>query len=204
MSLRNELREPTDNATLDAETYNWEYWYKYIQEGAATIHKANPNVLISLSGLNFDTYLTPVVQGTALTPSNTTFSFSDFPGFADKLVLEIHNYDNSATDCGSMESSLYTDVFQTLDPDDPETKNVFPVIMTEWGFSQDNTTWEGVYASCLQSFLPEQHAGWMLWVLAGSYYTRSGIQDYDETWGNRISSRCAKYTDMTDKLMQVC
>jgi len=23
----------------------------------------------------------------------------------------------------------------------------------------------------------------MIWVLAGSYYIRSGTQDYDETWG---------------------
>jgi hypothetical protein len=26
--------------------------------------------------------------------------------------------------------------------------------------------------------------GWMVWVLAGSYYIRSGTQDYDETYGN--------------------
>ncbi len=26
-------------------------------------------------------------------------------------------------------------------------------------------------------------AGWMIWVLAGSYYIRSGTQDYEEGWG---------------------
>jgi Cellulase (glycosyl hydrolase family 5) len=178
MSLRNEPREPEDNSTLDADTYNWEYWYQYVQEGAAAIHEANPDVLIFLSGLSYDTYLTPVVQGTALTPGSGTFSFSDFP--ADKMVLEIHNYDNDATSCDSLEDSLYTDGFEALSS---AAANQFPVIMTEWGFLMDSTTWEGVYAECLRSYLPEQQAGWMLWVLAGSYYIRSGEQDYDETWG---------------------
>lgn len=178
MSLRNEPREPTDNTTLDSETYSWEYWYEYVKEGATAINDANPDVLIFLSGLNYDTYLTPVVQGTALTPGSGTFSFNDFP--KDKMVLEIHNYDNSATSCDDLEVSLYTDGFEALSS---AAANQFPVIMTEWGFLMDSTTWEGVYAECLRSYLPEQQAGWMLWVLAGSYYIRSGTQDYDETWG---------------------
>lgn len=178
MSLRNEPREPEDNSTLDEDTYNWEYWYQYVQEGASAIHAANPDPLIFLSGLSYDTYLTPVVQGTALTPGSATFSFEDFP--ADKMVLELHNYDNDATSCDSLEDDLYTDGFETLSS---AAANELPMIVTEWGFLMDDTTWEGVYAECLRSYLPEQQVGWMLWVLAGSYYIRSGIQDYDETWG---------------------
>jgi hypothetical protein len=178
MSLRNEPRTPADDSSQSSSTYNWEYWYTYVKEGASAIHSANSNVLIFLSGLSYDTYLTPVVQGTALTPGTGTFSFSDFP--TNKMVLELHNYDNSATSCDSLETTLYTDGFEALSS---SAANVLPVIMTEWGFLMDSTTWEGVYAECLRSYLPEQRAGWMLWVIAGSYYIRSGTQDYDETWG---------------------
>lgn len=181
MSLRNEPREPTDNSTLDADTYNWEHWYTYVKEGAAAINNANPDPLIFLSGLDFDTYLTPVVEKTALTPSTEIFSISDFP--ADKIVLEIHNYDNSASSCSSLESSLLSDGFEALDTSNSAV-NHFPVVLTEWGFAMnDNTTWQLPYTQCLAEWLPAQKAGWMIWVLAGSYYIRSGTQDYDETWG---------------------
>jgi hypothetical protein len=180
MSLRNELREPSDNSALDSSSYNWESWYTHVQLGAKAIHDANPDVLVFLSGLSFDTYLTPVVQGTALTPGNGTFSKKDFPGLEDKLVLELHNYQNSVSSCSSLESSLYSDGFEALTS---AAKNVFPVVVTEFGFAMDSTTWEGVYASCLAKYLPEQKVGWMIWVLAGSYYIREGTQDYDESWG---------------------
>lgn len=179
MSLRNELREP-DNTTLDA-TYNWETWYTYVQAGAAAINTANPDPLIFLSGLGFDTDLSPVVDKTALTPGNSTFSYADFP--ADKIVLELHNYANSVADCASLESSLASDGFAALNTSNPDV-NHFPVVLTEWGFAlNDNTTWLEPYTQCIAEWIPAQKAGWMIWVLAGSYYVRSGTQDYEETWG---------------------
>jgi len=30
---------------------------------------------------------------------------------------------------------------------------------------------------------PGGPGGWMQWALAGSYYIRSGIQDFEEPWG---------------------
>lgn len=182
MSLRNEPREPTSDAALDKATYNWQSWYGYVRQGAAAIHAANPAVLVFLSGLSYDTYLTPVVRGTALTPGAETFdAAAGFPGFADKLVLELHNYENSAGSCSSLQSNLRSNGFEALTAG--AAKTVMPVLMTEFGFQMDASTWKGVYASCLASFLPAQKAGWMIWVLAGSYYIREGIQDYDESWG---------------------
>ena len=181
MSLRNEPREPDDDLSLNVTAYNWEDWYEHVKSGVAAIHTANPDVLIFLSGLDFDTYLTPVVQGTALTPGNATFDRADFGSAgADKLVLELHNYQKDATSCATLEADLYEDGFEALTP---AAANMFPVLMTEWGFAMDATTWQGVYASCLTDYLPAQKAGWMMWVIAGSYYIREGTQDYDETWG---------------------
>ncbi len=90
MSLRNEPREPS-NVKLKAHTTG-KVGMSLPSKGTQAINSVNKDVLIFLSGLSFDTYLTPVVQGTALTPGTAKFSFNDFPGYANKLVLELHNY----------------------------------------------------------------------------------------------------------------
>ena len=176
IGMRNELRNPEDNATLNTNSYNWPTWQTNMEAAAKVINAANPDILIFFSGLNFDTTLAPVVAGTG---SGITFKKSDFT-FPDKIVLELHNYQNSATSCSSIESSLVSDGFSTLTT---TTGNQLPMVLTEWGHDQSNNDYEGVYASCLHSYLPAEHVGWTIWVLAGSYYIRSGTQDYDETWG---------------------
>ncbi|KAL3499287.1 hypothetical protein ACH5RR_038380 [Cinchona calisaya] len=45
MSLRNEFRGPLQNKTL---------WYHWVEKGAKTIHRGNPNLLVLISGLNYD------------------------------------------------------------------------------------------------------------------------------------------------------
>ena len=179
MSLRNEPRDPKNNRAAQA-TYNWRDWYGFTRQGAKAVHDAHPDVLVVLSGLSYDTYITPVVQGTALTPGTAKFSRGDFPGYGDKLVLEIHNYQGDVKNCRDLQSTLYKNGFQALAPDAP---NAFPILLTEFGFAMDAATYKGVYATCLAAYLPAQKAGWTIWVLAGSYYIRSGKQDYEEAWG---------------------
>lgn len=183
MSLRNELRSPDSNASLKASSYNWRDWYTYARQGTAAIHAAHGDILIFLSGLDFDTWMTPVFQGTALTPGTARFSAADFPGHADKLVLEIHNYENSATSCSSLQGNLYSKGFQAMHADDAKTVTTFPVVLSEFGFAQTDAEWRRVYATCIAGYLAQQKAGWFIWVLDGSYYVRSGTQDYDEAWG---------------------
>ncbi|KAK7430760.1 hypothetical protein QQZ08_002804 [Neonectria magnoliae] len=183
MSLRNELRQPTGSGSGSAAPYNWATWYFYIKQATAVINNANPDSLIFLSGLNYDTTLTPVVQGTALTPGTGVFNSGDFPGHRDKLVLELHSYANTASSCSSLKADLLQKGFQAADATNPAVKNVFPVLMTEWGFNMEDNNWQSVYTTCLADFLPKESAGWMIWVLVGSYYTRQGTQDFDEAWG---------------------
>lgn len=181
MSLRNELRSPADNPTLIAESYNWADWYTNVVTASGLINSVNPEVLIFFSGLSYDTYITPVSTGESL-GDNYYFNKSSFT-YEDKIVLELHKYDNSVTSCSNLKSTLYGAGFSSLNSSDPSVANVLPVLMTEWGYSQDSTTYRGVYATCLQEYLPSLSIGWMIWVVAGSYYIRSGTQDYDETWG---------------------
>lgn len=187
MSLRNELREPTSNPSLARSSYNWQTWHTYVRQGAAAVHAANPDALIFLSGLNYDTTLTPVVRNQALSPSSARFSdllAADFPGYkANKLVLELHNYDTSANNCNNLQNNLYNAGFQSMAPNPGTGINVFPVMLTEFGFAMDANTYRGVYATCLAGWVPRQTAGWFIWVLVGSYYIREGIQNYDEAWG---------------------
>lgn len=183
MSLRNELRQPLNNETLFTDTYNWQEWYSYVKQGADAINGANADVLIFLSGLNSDTDLGPVVEGTNLEPGSGTFNKEDFGGYGNKLVLELHIYDNiygTGTDCDKVQQQLSDGGFQTLAD---SATNRFPILLTEFGFGQDEALAQDSYASCLMDYLRGQNAGWMIWVLSGSYYIREGEQDYDESWG---------------------
>ncbi|GIJ99647.1 hypothetical protein Aspvir_003648 [Aspergillus viridinutans] len=183
IGLRNELRQP---ATANSQyPYNWGTWYTQMTTAAKNVNAANPNALVFLSGLNYDTTLSPIPTASDL-GNGVKFRLSDF-SFANKLVLELHNYATSSSSCSSLSSSLWTDGFNALNSSDPSIVNSMPVVLTEFGFLQDSTTWEGVYASCLRTWIPEQHAGWITWVIAGSYYIRQGNQDLDETWGKNDS-----------------
>lgn len=184
MSLRNELRQPLSNISLFRNSYNWEDWYSNVRQGADAINKANPNVLIFLSGLDSDTTFEPVVQGEALKPGTATFNKDDFDGYADKLVLELHSYLNingpGPNDCNEVKDGLFTRGFQALTED---AHNQSPIMLTEFGFGQDSRSTTAPYAQCLMDYLVDQKTGWMIWVLSGSYYVREGKQDFDEPWG---------------------
>ncbi|KAF4629419.1 hypothetical protein G7Y89_g8726 [Cudoniella acicularis] len=183
IGLRNEPRNTTDNAAISL-TYNWETWYTNMVSAATAVHAANPDVLIFFSGMNYDTTLAPIPLGTNL-GSGTVFNKSSFP-FASKIVLEIHNYQTTATACSSITSTLYNGGYNAMDTTNTAVKNVLPVILTEWGHDESDTEYSGVYATCLASYLEGLKGGWMLWVLSGSYYIRDGTQDYDETWVVRL------------------
>lgn len=142
------------------------------------VNQANPNILIFLSGLDYDTKMAPIASGSDL-GSGKKFLLSNFK-YANKLVIELHNYQNDATDCGSMESGLWNNGFSATGA---SAVNRMPVVLTEFGFSQAGTDYTKTYATCLKKLMPQWKTGWTVWVLSGSYYIRSGTQDYEETWG---------------------
>jgi hypothetical protein len=106
-----------------------------------------------------------------------------FNSFGRLLTLRSLKYVTTTDNCTSLESSLYSTGYDALDSSNRSVVNVMPVVMTEFGHQQDDATYVTVYQTCLESFLTGIHGGWMIWVLAGSYYIRQGVQDEDETWG---------------------
>ncbi|KAK8076501.1 family 5 glycoside hydrolase [Apiospora phragmitis] len=202
MALRNELRAPILSGG-QPEPYNWDTWYSRMREGADAVHGANGDVLVFLSGLDSDKDLAPVVNqqpGKTLVDGGTAkFSRADFAGYGDdKLVLELHYYDilrlSEPRDCAQVARELDDAGFAALGSGHVSTSpspavkaaattNRFPVLLTEFGFPQDNQTYNMTFHRCTEQFLADRQAGWTVWPLGGSYYVREGTQDYDEPWG---------------------
>jgi hypothetical protein len=155
---------------------------------ANAIYAANSDLLIFFSGLDYDTDLRPIPIAGSL-GNGQVFRKTDF-AFENKIVLESHNYATGTSSCSGLKSDLVAKYgFNALNETDSTIVNVLPVVLTEWGHAQDAATYASVYQTCLASFLPAQRAGWMVWVLAGSYYIRTGTQDSDETWGEQNTSQ---------------
>jgi hypothetical protein len=184
VGLRNELRSPDNNATLKSQSYKWSDWYDLVKSTASGVSSVNPNLLIFLSGLGFDTDLSPIPIGGDL-GNGKKFRTTDFQ--KNKVVLELHNYQNKADNCDNMKNGMLKGGWNALRTGG-SIVNTLPVVMTEFGFLQDEKTASTVYATCLKDFLIAQHAGWHYWVLAGSYYLRQGKQDSDEQWGKQIAN----------------
>jgi hypothetical protein len=130
--------------------------------------------------LGFDTDLSPIPTGADF-GNGKSFRIADFA--KNKVVLELHNYQNKVTNCDSIKSGMLRGGWNALNTSGSSIANIMPVVMTEFGFSQDEKSASSVYATCLKDFLVTQRAGWTYWVLSGSYYLRQGKQDLDETWG---------------------
>ncbi|KAG8375044.1 hypothetical protein BUALT_Bualt10G0058700 [Buddleja alternifolia] len=170
MSLRNELRGPLQNETL---------WYQFIRKGARTIHKANPNVLVIVSGLNYDLDFTFLKER----PLKLKFK--------DKLVYETHRYSFTSGQtklwldqpfrktCESITQEIHTRAGFLA-----EGENIAPLFVSEFGINQmgDNRA-DNLFLGCILGYLAEMDLDWSVWALQGSYYLRDGLHGPDETYG---------------------
>ncbi|XP_044484972.1 glycosyl hydrolase 5 family protein-like [Mangifera indica] len=166
MSLRNELRGPKQNV---------KDWYRYMQRGAEAVHSANPNVLVILSGLSFDTNLSFIRNQ----PVNLTFT--------GKTVFEVHWYSfpdnkqwengNSNKVCGQVLNRINRSADFLLDQG-------WPLFVSEWGVDLViNNVNEKRFLSCFLGWLAEHDLDWALWTLVGSYYFNGGVLGSNERYG---------------------
>ncbi|PSN68792.1 glycosyl hydrolase family 5 protein-like protein/cellulase [Corynespora cassiicola Philippines] len=176
IGLRNEFRRP--DSAGSSLPYDWPTWYTQNVAAADVVNKANPNILIFLSGLDYDTNLRPIPWADDI-GGGKKFQLTDFK-YANKLALELHNYQTSTSDCPGMEGGLWNNGFRATGE---RAVNKMPVVLTEFGFTQMDDSYTRTYASCIRKLMPQWKTGWTVWVLSGSYYIRSGTQDYEESWG---------------------
>ncbi|KAL3726383.1 hypothetical protein ACJRO7_031300 [Eucalyptus globulus] len=166
MSLRNELRGPRQN--VDA-------WYKYMQQGAETVHAANPDVLVILSGFNFDTDLSFLQNR----PVNLSFT--------KKLVFEMHWY--GFTEKKAWQSGNPNDVCKAVS-NKVMNQSVFllgqgyPLFVSEFGADERGTNVnDNRYMNCFMAMAAEFDWDFALWTLQGSYYLREGVVGVEEFYG---------------------
>jgi hypothetical protein len=136
MSLVNELRQPwTDNYPRFG--YNWATLVGNMTLGTDAIHTANPDLLISWSGLQFDEDLSALTSGANLLTAPcymcvavregprlepVHFDLADHP-WGDKVFYELHIYtmseDLDVSECGIIKAQLYRAGFNALGMDRP-------------------------------------------------------------------------------------
>ncbi|KAK7274536.1 hypothetical protein RIF29_15630 [Crotalaria pallida] len=173
-SLRNELHGPRQNV---------DDWYKYMSQAALAIHKENPNVLVVISGLNYDTEL----QFLKKRPLEIDLG--------NKMVFEVHLYSWSGIGtlklgdiwtkqplnriCAKSIKGLdYRAGFVTMG------KNAAPLIFTEFGFDQSGgSVADNKFMTCLQTYLAGRDMDWGIWAFHGSYYVRGDNAQLDESFG---------------------
>ncbi|KAL1565230.1 cellulase [Salvia divinorum] len=166
MSLRNELRGSRQNV---------DDWYRYMQKGAEAVHAANPNVLVILSGLNYDRDLSFLLKK----PVSLSFS--------NKLVFELHWYgfsDGEVWENGNLNQVCGDLVGETTRKAGFLLDQGYPLFLSEFGVDMRGTNVnDNRYLNCFMGWAAELDLDWALWVLTGSYYLRQGVVGFDETYG---------------------
>ena len=170
IGLRNELRGPKQNENN---------WQKYMGQGAAIVHKANPDVLVFVSGLNYDTDLSLLKKK----PLNVSI--------ADKLVYEVHSYAWSSGErsdwdkqplnkkCANVMNSLNDRAGFLMSGSNPK-----PLVMSEFGIDMENKTdINEKFLSCMLVYLVGVDLDWALWAAQGAYYIRKNEIIVSETFG---------------------
>ncbi|KAK4728816.1 hypothetical protein R3W88_021804 [Solanum pinnatisectum] len=165
ISLRNELRGLLQNQSV---------WYKNVKKGAKTIHKANPNLLIIISGLNYDIDFTFLKQK----PLNLL-------NMRNKIVYEIHRYAFTEGQANWFLTQPLNKVCDTIKKDIMNKsgfllkgKNAAPLFVSEFGADQKGMNPSGnLFMGCFITFLVGLDLDWAVWALQGNYYTRQGKTD---------------------------
>jgi len=171
MSLRNELRGPRQNQPD---------WYRYVLRGIReAISAVNPRLLVVVSGLNYDTNLTFIRSKSIqeLVPQS----------LQNKIVYEGHWYSWSgygpSGDCAKTIDGIHNAWGFILESNQAYTA---PVWLTEFGTNIDAFTGDDKFIDCVKTFLQTpltNTVSWSYWVLAGSYYIRSGSVEAHESFG---------------------
>ncbi|CAL5421241.1 unnamed protein product [Camellia sinensis] len=149
--------------------------FRYMQKGAEAVHAVNPNVLVILSELSFNTNLSFLLNR----PVNLTFK--------GKLVFEVHSYgffDGSAWIIGNPNQVCGQVVDQMMRKGGFLLNQRYPFFMSEFGVdlrgTNDN---DNRYLNCILGVAAELDLDWALWTLAGSYYLRAGVIGSEEFFG---------------------
>lgn len=149
---------------------------RYMQEGAEAVYSVNPDLLVIVSGLHYDSNFNFLI----VQPLNLTFS--------RKLVFELHWYSftsrgrawkngNANEVCGKMVDEIMNRAGFLLEQG-------HPLFVSEFGGDQrGNSVTDNRYLNCFLGLAAELDIDWALWTIVGSYYLRHGKIGVDEPYG---------------------
>ncbi|CAJ1938215.1 unnamed protein product [Sphenostylis stenocarpa] len=164
ISLRNELRGSKQNVN------DW-----YMVKGAEAVHAANSDVLVILSGLNFDTDLSFIQKQ----PVRLTFE--------GKLVFEVHRYgftDGQAWVDGNPNQVCGKVIDNVKGTSSFLLGQGWPLFLSEFGGDLRGTNVnDNRYLNCFMALVAELDLDWAYWTLVGSYYFREGVIGMEEFYG---------------------
>lgn len=213
MSIRNELR-PSWNYTEMSGTgllYNWETYIGNMTLAADTIFAANPDLLITWSGMQYDEDLRGVINSPNLLTEPCLYcddiidSYVRPPlvfdlgehAWADKIVWEMHMYDGLSEtvltqNCSITLADMYRRGFNALGIQAPAACDIIggcqtanrltPIILSEFGQNQDATLFTNTFMNCMKNWTIDNDISWMMWAFPGSYRVREGSQFVADTW----------------------
>ncbi|KAL1967563.1 hypothetical protein VTN77DRAFT_3078 [Rasamsonia byssochlamydoides] len=179
MSIRNEMRA----FPLLQDLNNHDDWYNYVEQGAKTVHAANPDVLVIIGGVDSATDLSYIADRPL-----------DVSAWAGKHVWEFHaysftvTYPNPTETCEIAWGEYGYFVGYLLTQNETYTA---PLLLSEFGVGMtggpannsglSNTDYG--YLQCLVQYMESNDAEWTVWAVQGSYYVRDSTVDYDEDYG---------------------
>lgn len=211
MSLRNELRYAINETSVKSTLgYNWMTLVGNYTAATDAIHSANPDIMVTWSGMQYDQDLSALTTGLDLNTAPCykcdairdgyrrepmVFDLASHP-WGNKVVYELHLYSMSENldtgACPIIEAELYRAGFNALNIAPPAACNTTgnckpavrqtPVILSEFGSAQDATLFNDTLQGCLRNFTEKNGVSWAMWSLAGSYRIRSGGQGVGDTW----------------------
>ncbi|CAL5386184.1 unnamed protein product [Camellia sinensis] len=138
---------------------------RYMQKGAEAVHAINPDVLVILSRLTFDKYLSFLIKH----PVSLSFT--------GKLVFEVHWYgfsDGLPWKRGNPNHVCGRVMHQFMRKAGFVLEQGYPLFLSEFGVDLRGTD---VIDNTKLDF------DCALWTLAGSYYLKEEVSEFDEVYG---------------------
>ena len=173
-SLRNELRSDKPQKQQVSE------WLTYVPQGVEALHAGDPNALIFVSGLGYDTDWTFLASlqsssssvSTAPAPFDQTDWQRVYSAYADKITFESHIYSWSGYGTYTDNCSLILPAFdQRIGYPQQQGR---PHVLTEIGLSQDvypHDHGEYLYFHCVTRWILDNKLGFGIWLFGGRSHT---------------------------------
>ncbi|KAI3631915.1 hypothetical protein MIR68_009751 [Amoeboaphelidium protococcarum] len=160
-------------------------WFKHMRAGASTVYKANPNLLIIVSGKTMGGDLRQLQKQSFVQDGMDN-------KMNEKLVFEAHFYNLIYSwpffKLGYRVGCNHAQRFLDQRVGFVQSKLRHPLWLSEFGmdvrkYDPNAHNVDTMWLKCVSDWIVKNDVSWAYWVLTSHYYSRENTHDYDETWG---------------------